>query len=1025
MNERDIPTDTIAAGAEPNVDEELLTGTGTGGWFSFGYFPNGPLVDHLADEEVLHHTLSNQTKGMVIDWTSNFKSDTIEEIASSGNYRTAALITDERTVFVVGQESGEQVHEVPHSQLETADIKTGLFKDKLVLETTGATYKMYTRKGSGTAAAVDYLNTIAEQSQEPDSLQGTVSGESSREDDATEDEVEVNSQGSTSAELPESSSCVPASIDVLATQSAEEQESSNNTQADQSTADTGTQSRDEESIDTVAGLSELPSETVVRRLDSSAQTPLEEAAERLSPPQDSITRTDLIRAHTNLCTVLDIVGTADTDATQQIETVLDEIEAHLVESTFPLDPENANSATSTGKEEDQANGDKNNEPGTGAGGEPKSHSVEVHVTNDSGAAIPEASVALDGSDFATTGATDSDGRCVLAVPADLSSAELELTVKCAGFEATSGSVPVEPGSVYSISLEPSESATSTGSGHSSEADEPAPSEDDGLSRSDLIEEVHRLDEDWSSDVDRRLMLTVGEYHPDDYISEFGSWERGITIAEEAEEKDKPSTANTETSQETTSGQSGQPTAISDEERDKDETTDSTDASNHREALLEELEELDASWSEVDRKLISSVGEYSVQEYEEEFGSLNAAWFAADIGNLDSTEVSGDTKQDTGTSSEANSSKPDSSGVSDNREALLEELQELDASWSEIDLKLVASVSKYSMQEYEEEFGSLDAALVAAGVGDLDSPSSSSSEEDDSAEAGQSDDSTTTQDAATSDRSGAGSRYSRSEILGEIRRLTDELGHTPTTTEFQSSAKMSPGPVYREFDSWSDALAAADASGGSTSSSSDSGSASTQSEEASTGGEESLSANETAELYEAFGRFQAFLDSVCTALEFDENSPTQLWYESIRDRWGGSGPVDAPSYGDQQRERNTFSIDDYREEFGDGDAVTDFNYVDLVEPDEHIRTALPDSIGSLENIVPVAPDSGDPLPVVVRSEGELEAAQELLGEFPSNPEANKEPSVEGTETDQDATSEEDEIQGVIDRIQQDLEISDDS
>jgi hypothetical protein len=1021
-----IPTDTIADGAESNVDKGLLRRTGTGGWVRSGYFPDGPLIDHLEDGEVLHHTLSNLTKGVVIDWANPTRTDKQEEIEPATNYRTAALITNERTVFVVGQEDEEQVHEIPHSNLQTANTKVGFFKDKLVLDAVDAKYKMYTRKGSGTAAAVDYLKTIAEQSREPESPQDTSQERRPQEKEGTTDGEESDFHGSTSSDEDRTASDTGTEPEDSDIESSEEQESPSNTQGDQSTADTGAQSADEEPIDTVNGLSELPSEAVVKRLDSSAQIPIEEAAERLSPSQDSATRTDLIRAHTNLCTILDIVGTADSDAIQQIETVLDEIETHLAESTLPLESENENSATSMAKEEDQATSVGNDEPGTGAGEESGSYSVEVHVADESGGAIPEASVTLDDSDFVTSETTDSDGRCVLTVPAALNSSELELTVKRAGFEATSGSVPVEPGRVYSISLESTESGTSTGSGQSSEADGQDPSkDDDGPSRSDLIEEVHRLDEDWSSDVDRRLMLTVGEYHPDDYISEFGSWDRGISSAEEYEGKDKPRTANTETGQETTPDQPGQPTATSEEEQDIEETADSTETSNHREALLEELQELDASWSEVDRKLVASVGEYSVQEYEEEFGGLNAALFAADIGDREPTEVSEDTQQDTGASSEANSSKPDTSGVSDNREALLEELQELDASWSEVDRKLIDSVGEFSMQEYEEEFGSLDAALFAAGIGSLDTPSSNSSEAEASDAAGQSDGATTTQDSATSDSSGAGKRYSRSEILGEIRRLTEELGDAPTTTDFQSLAKMSPGPVYREFDSWSDALAAADASAILPSSSSDSGGASPQSEDASTVGQDTLSPNETAELYEAFGRFQAFLDSVCTALEFDGNSPTQLWYESIRDRWGGSGPEDAPSYGDQQRDRNTFSMDDYRDEFGDGDAVTEFKKVDLVEPDEHIRTVLPDSIGSLENVVPVAPESGDPLPVVVRSQAELEAAQELLAEFPSNPEADKEQSGDGTEKGQDATSEEDEIHGVIDRIQQDLEISDDS
>jgi len=54
-----------------------------------------------------------------------------------------------------------------------------------------------------------------------------------------------------------------------------------------------------------------------------------------------------------------------------------------------------------------------------------------------------------------------------------------------------------------------------------------------------------------------------------------------------------------------------------------------------------------------------------------------------------------------------------------RAELISELQELDREWSEIDRKLLYSISDYHPDDFEEEFGSVDAALIEAGV--IDEP----------------------------------------------------------------------------------------------------------------------------------------------------------------------------------------------------------------------------------------------------------------------------------------------------------------
>lgn len=72
-------------------------------------------------------------------------------------------------------------------------------------------------------------------------------------------------------------------------------------------------------------------------------------------------------------------------------------------------------------------------------------------------------------------------------------------------------------------------------------------------------------------------------------------------------------------------------------------TDTTGESQHT-VLLDELRELDAKWSEIDRTLLYSVGDHHPDEYVAVFGSLDAALAAADV--TDTATTVGETGADT-------------------------------------------------------------------------------------------------------------------------------------------------------------------------------------------------------------------------------------------------------------------------------------------------------------------------------------------------------------------------------------------
>jgi hypothetical protein len=149
----------------------------------------------------------------------------------------------------------------------------------------------------------------------------------------------------------------------------------------------------------------------------------------------------------------------------------------------------------------------------------------------------------------------------------------------------------------------------------------------------------------------------------------------------------------------------------------------------------------------------------------------------------------------------------------------------------------------------------------------------------------------------------------------------------------------------------------------------------------------LSPNELAELYTAFDRFRRLLDNVADELDTDGTTPMERWAGAVFDYWGGSGPPGAPNYGIQQRDRNEFSINEYRDEFGDGEHVTRFECIDFAAADERIQHIAGDAIDDWDHAIPVAPESNTPLPVAIASTEALEAAMELLAEFLAYPEAD--------------------------------------
>lgn len=166
----------------------------------------------------------------------------------------------------------------------------------------------------------------------------------------------------------------------------------------------------------------------------------------------------------------------------------------------------------------------------------------------------------------------------------------------------------------------------------------------------------------------------------------------------------------------------------------------------------------------------------------------------------------------------------------------------------------------------------------------------------------------------------------------------------------------------------------------------------------------------AEHYDAFRSLgiihKALRESAAT--EIPDDDPFARWTADVRSIITESGFGEQETgYGPQQADRNPISIHDYRQERGTGDRVTEFEAVAVHHPSSAITALLEESLTGLSSwVVPIAPESEVPLPVVVESEAELERARELLEEFPAEPpafvaESSDEPLGSNGESDGDS------------------------
>ncbi|OYR40766.1 hypothetical protein DJ82_06655 [Halorubrum sp. Ib24] len=666
--------------------------------------------------------------------------------------------------------------------------------------------------------------------------------------------------------------------------------------------------------------------------------------------------------------------------------------------------------------------------------------VTVTVTDTDDSPIRNAAVIAETTTDSTESITDADGTVTITPPA--SGSNPSLFVSRAGYQNQTRDIPADEDTVTLTLPDAAHTIlTAHTADESGAADTRTDSNGDSAARvapdeADLRAELHRVDDvvdgyptpddvdthstytdtfdSWgdalhAADIhaDQRVIddvqrvadkvggvptmndiTTHSHYTPATLGEHFGSFDTALAVAG-VHDRDQSTPASTDADPDPTdpdtstthnTADTSDTTSTSSSTADSQTgTTDTTTETSTRDELISELQELANDWDTINRKLLYSVGDHHPDEYDDVFGSFDAALVAAGIADPDTVEAV----------TEAQST------LTDEQNELIAELQDLANDWDTIDRKLLYSVGSHHPDEYEDAFGSVDAALVEAGIADPDTvkevtadQSSPADEHDDqSSPADEHDDQSTPTDK-------------HDDLIAELQELADNW-NTIDRKLLYSVGDHHPDEYDNAFGSVDAALVEAGLTD-TDATSDDTTAATTENDEAVTPATSpekqpqsvdssttnNLPANELAELYVAFDRFQHLVTELAGELDTDGTAPMEQWAETVADHWGSGGPAGAPNYGIQQRDRNDFSIKEYRDAHGDGDRVTDFHHVEFAAVDDRIQHLLGDAIDDWDHAVPVTPDSNTPLPVAIASTDTLNTAIELLDEFPAYPDADR-------------------------------------
>jgi predicted DNA-binding protein YlxM (UPF0122 family) len=962
--------DTLLSRAKGSIDLQTFTGERSG-LFSKAYLSDSSVYERLDDGETINFLLVSRSNGVTV---TSKESNQSRVLSPSGSYRALAAITDCRVFFLVGDDEGDTFLEVDASEVSGVELQSGFLTTTIIFETPSKKYEFGVKKreSSDPGDAVQYVRERLIPTEQPLSSSSAAEGRQSENTETTASGTSSKSEGDSNRDEPRSG---PEAVFI-----------DNSKRLSEDTRETARHAAwtiddvDTSDDDITNAASRL--ETAKGELQRIADEP----GIRTSQVEDAISRLDkmlseLGQGDTNTG------GGTPTEQSSPSSTDSDDSQSESTETTI--------SEAGPEKTSDSDAAEPQSGPETVFVGDSAQLSDDLRET------VRHAAWTIDDVDTSEDDLADATSRLETAKE------ELQRVADEPGLRTSEVEDAINRVDRNLSKLEQITAAYAQAKRQLSLADNgmqiPQETLDDVQSSiDDAVTAANELERSTSrlEEYQEEISGISATSDLDTSTARTGQTQTGHSSA--GAQWERPDGARSSAS-ETRAEESANPSKES-------ENTQEESTSPGRSELVDELARLRNRLRKTpDPVDVRKFSTYPESAFECEFDTWKEALAVAfddtgetnDGGTKRDTSASGagpetpgdspsstadptreDILEEIGRVSEELGKRPTISEYEENSEYNSSDMYRFFDSWSDaIDDASIETISReellddlrqvrkecgfiplttqidkhgeFSQHEYQRKFGSIDDALEEAGF-DL-----------------------------------------KHSVIDYIKQTKDAADGRPNMSHFASIAPYSSGVIYKFFDSWDDALAAAS-------------SEEPAPEPEPIGGSPTVEQNELSERYEVLRNLRTLCQAVVNVRsESPERTtewpsdPMEKWVDAIEKRWSGES-IEVDNYGAQQRDRNPFSMDEYRQKFGNGDRVTDFDCTSARPPIPTIQTLLGTFVvADIDTFyLPVDGETDATFPVVVETEDELERAVDMLERLPTEPSAAGQDQSEGDGDDEE-------------------------
>lgn len=159
---RQSRAERVASASEHDpVTESLLLGTGR--FSRTFYLHEDPVVAYLDEDERVFYAFYNEMKGVEVG-------EDRDPVTPDNNGLTVVLVTDRRVLVLVGREDGDREYSLHYDTVTDATFASGDLHDRLVVETTEATYHCWINTRFDERNLEGAVTSIREQMADPHQL---------------------------------------------------------------------------------------------------------------------------------------------------------------------------------------------------------------------------------------------------------------------------------------------------------------------------------------------------------------------------------------------------------------------------------------------------------------------------------------------------------------------------------------------------------------------------------------------------------------------------------------------------------------------------------------------------------------------------------------------------------------------------------------------------------------------------------------------------------------------------------------